>query len=166
VLLFALTLHWLPSSGIGGIRYYVMPAFANCFMGLAIQARQTRSSMLEVMRSDYMVTGRAKGLTQRQLRYKHALPNAMVPIITALGIGFGAQLGGTVIIENVFAIPGIGMYVVKAIGARDYFAIQGAVIFLCIAFSFVMLLTDICYSFVDPRIKAQFSSHRMRRRHA
>ncbi len=156
VLLFAVRLGWLPPYGVGGIQYFILPCIANAFAGIASQARQTRSSMLEVIRSDYIVTARAKGLSEREILYKHALPNALIPIITVVGNGMGMMLGGTVVIESVFSIPGIGMYTTSAINNRDYPVVMGGVLFLGALFSLIMLLVDVIYAYVDPRIKAQY----------
>lgn len=156
VLLFAVRLGWLPPYGVGGIQYFILPCIANAFAGIASQARQTRSSMLEVIRSDYIVTARAKGLSEKDILYKHALPNALIPIITVVGNGMGMMLGGTVVIESVFSIPGIGMYTTSAINNRDYPVVMGGVLFLGALFSLIMLLVDVIYAYVDPRIKAQY----------
>lgn len=156
VLLFSVKLGWLPSNGIGGIKYYVLPVIANSIGSLADIARQTRSSMLEVIRSDYVVTARAKGLAERSVIWWHALPNALIPIITICGSRFGFMLGGTVIIETVFSIPGIGTYMVNGINSRDYPIVQGSIIYIAFIFAFIMLLTDLIYAYVDPRIKAQY----------
>lgn len=120
VILFSVKLGWLPSNGTGGLKYYILPVIANSIGSLADIARQTRSSMLEVIRSDYVVTARSKGLLEKDVIWKHALPNALIPIITVCGSRFGFMLGGTVIIESVFSIPGIGMYMVNGINSRDY----------------------------------------------
>jgi peptide/nickel transport system permease protein len=156
VLLFSVKLGWLPPYGVGGLQFFILPCVANAFAGIASQARQTRSSMLEVIRSDYIVTARAKGLSERDILYKHALPNALIPIITVVGNGMGMMLGGTVVIESVFSIPGIGMYTTNAINNRDYPIVMGGVLFLGAVFSLIMLLVDIIYAYVDPRIKAQY----------
>lgn len=156
VVVFSVHLGWLPAYGIGGIQYYILPCLANCLAGIATQARQTRSSMLEVIRSDYITTARAKGLSEKDILMKHALPNALIPIITIVGNGMGMMLGGTVVIENVFSIPGIGSYMMGAINSRDYPIVLGGVLVLGILFSFIMLLVDIVYAFVDPRIKARY----------
>lgn len=156
VLLFSVKLGWLPSNGIGGIKYYILPVVANSIGSLADIARQTRSSMLEVIRSDYVVTARAKGLSERIVIWRHALPNALIPIITICGSRFGFMLGGTVIIETVFSIPGIGTYMVNGINSRDYPIVQGSIIYIAFIFAFIMLLTDLIYAYVDPRIKAQY----------
>ena len=157
VVLFAVKLGWLPAQGIDSLVSYLMPSIALCFGGLAGQARQSRSSMLEVIRSDYVVTARSKGLTEREVIVKHALPNALMPIITLAGSQLAHVFGGAVAIESVFAIPGIGSYLVTAVHKRDYTVIQGSVILLAVVFSLVMLLVDLTYGFIDPRIKAQFA---------
>ncbi len=161
VLAFAVRLGWLPVQGVDqGILSYILPCIANSFAGIATQARHTRSSMLEVIRSDYVVTAKAKGLSSRTILFRHALPNALIPIITIVGNGMGMMLGGTVIIENVFAIPGVGRYMTDAITARDYPVVMGGVLVLGLVFSLIMLLVDIVYAFVDPRIKAQYEGRR------
>ena len=165
VVLFAVILQWLPVYGVGGIQYFIMPCIANCLAGVASQARQTRSSMLEVIRSDYISTARAKGLSERSILYRHALPNALIPIITVVGNGMGMMLGGAVVIENVFAIPGIGSYMMSAINNRDYPIVLGGVLALGVIFSLIMLLVDIVYAFVDPRIRARYEGKRRRLRH-
>lgn len=168
VVIFAVNLGWLPAYGIGGIQYYLLPCIANCFAGIATQARQTRSSMLEVIRSDYVTTARAKGLSERTILMRHALPNALIPIITIVGNGMGMMLGGTVVIENVFSIPGVGSYMTSAINSRDYPIVMGGVLVLGFLFSLIMLLVDIIYAFVDPRIKARYEGKRRKggRKHA
>ena len=156
VIVFALKLGWLPASGIGGFQFYVLPCLASAFGGIAGLARQSRSSMLEVIRSDYVTTARSKGLSERSVIYGHALPNALIPIITGAGSHLAHIFGGSVVIENVFSIPGIGSYMVTAVNNRDYTVVTGSVIFLAVVFSLVMLLVDVIYAFVDPRIKAQY----------
>ena len=157
VILFSVKLDWLPAQGIERWTCYIMPSIALCFGGLAGQARQARSSMLEVIRADYVVTARSKGLTEREVIVKHALPNALMPIITLAGSQLAHIFGGAVAIETVFSIPGIGSYLVTAVNKRDYTVIQGSVILLAVIFSLVMLLVDLVYGFIDPRIKAQFA---------
>jgi ABC-type dipeptide/oligopeptide/nickel transport system permease component len=166
VLFFSVKLGWLPPYGIGGIQYYILPCIANAFPGIATQARQTRSSMLEVIRSDYITTARAKGMSEIRILLRHALPNALLPVITVIGNGMGMMLAGTVVIEMIFAIPGVGWYLVGGINNRDYAIVQSSVIFLAMAFTAVMLLVDIVYAIVDPRIKAQFASKKRRKQHA
>jgi len=156
-IVFALKLGLFPASGIGGIRFYILPCLAVSMMGIAAMARQTRSSMLEVIRSDYITTARAKGQEERKIIYKHTLRNALIPVVTQAGATFGILLGGTLVAETVFSIPGLGSYMVTSINSRDYPAIQGSVIFIAAVFGVVMLLVDILYTVIDPRIRAEFS---------
>ena len=157
VLAFSVKLGWLPAYGIGGFQYYILPTVSTALAGVAINARQTRSAMLDVIRADYVTTAKAKGVNEHDVIYKHALPNALIPIITVIGGSFAGSLGGTVIAESIFTIPGIGLYLTDAIAKRDYPAIRGSVVILAIFFSLIMLLVDLIYAFVDPRIKAQYS---------
>ncbi|MCD8389024.1 MAG: ABC transporter permease [Oscillospiraceae bacterium] len=156
ILLLSNNLHLLPSYGIGSWQNWVMPFLAVGFSGLGPVARQTRSQMLEVIRSDYIVTARAKGLSQKTIKYKHALPNALIPVVTGMGNSFGNALGGMVVIETAFSIPGVGLYMYQAIGNRDLPVIRGGVIVISILFCLVMLCLDLAYAFIDPRIKAQY----------
>lgn len=165
VLVFALKLGWLPASGVGSAANYVLPIIATSFGGIATQARLVRSSMLEVIRSDFVTTARAKGVSKMSAIYKHALPNALIPVITQAGTSFGKMLGGTIVIETVFSIPGIGLYTINAINNRDYPVVRGSVVFLAITFSIIILLVDLIYAFVDPRIKAQYEGQNRRRKH-
>lgn len=157
VLVFSVQLGWLPAYGIGGWKYYILPAVSTALSGVAINARQTRSAMLDVIRSDYVTTAKAKGVSERNVIYRHAFPNALIPVITVIGGSFAASLGGTVIAESIFTIPGIGLYMTNAISTRDYPAVRGSVVILAIFFSIIMLLVDLIYAYVDPRIKAQYS---------
>lgn len=163
VIAFSLNLRWLPSIGIGSIKHYILPIIANSMGGIASQARQTRSSMLEVIRSDFITTARAKGTAEMGVLYRHALPNGLIPVISLAGNSFGHMLGGTLVIETVFAMPGIGTYVMAAVNNRDYPAVQGSVIFLAITFSLCMLIVDVLFAFADPRIKAQYEKKGARR---
>ena len=156
MLLFSLSLGWLPPFGVTAWQGWILPIIANSLRGIAQMARQSRSSMLEVIHSDFIVTARAQGLSERALLNRYALPNALIPVIQTLGNGFGVSLGGAVIIESVFSIPGIGQYMVVAISTRDYPVILSTVVVLSIAFCLVMLLVDLAFAFVDPRIKAQY----------
>lgn len=158
VMLFSLKLGWLPSTYNGTAACFVLPVIANSLGGLAGFTRQVRASMLEVIRSDLVTTARAKGLSEMRVVYGHALPNALIPIITIIGMRFGQMLGGATIIEVIFSIPGLGPYLVNGIGNRDYTTVTGGIIFIAFAFSIIMLLTDLVYAFVDPRIKAQYVS--------
>ncbi len=157
VLFFSVRLGWFPSMGItDGLKSYILPAATAMMGAFATCARQTRSSMLEVIRSDYITTARSKGVPERDVIYKHAFKNGLIPIITMFGSTFGQMLGGMMIIETVFAIPGMGTYIISAVNNRDYPVVQGGTIFLAITFSVCMLLVDLAYAAVDPRIKAQY----------
>lgn len=157
ILFFSVRLGWFPSMGISeGLKSYVLPAATAMMGAFATCARQTRSSMLEVIRSDYITTARSKGVPERDVIYKHALKNGLIPIITMFGSTFGHMLGGMMIIETVFAIPGMGTYIITAVNNRDYPVVQGGTIFLAITFSLCMLVVDLLYAAVDPRIKAQY----------
>ena len=159
ILLFSVNLGWLPAMGIDdGLLSYVLPALSGCMGALAGCARQTRSSMLEVIRSDYITTARSKGVPERDVIVKHARKNALIPIITLFGSTFGHLLGGMMIIETVFSLPGMGTYIIGAVNNRDYPIVQGGTIFLAITFSLCMLAVDLLYAAVDPRIKAQYAS--------
>jgi len=162
ILLFSVHLAWLPAMGLGGIEFFILPALAGCSTGIAIFARQTRSSMLDVIRSDYITTARAKGVPEFNVITRHALKNALIPIITITGTRFGNMLGGTMIIETIFAMPGIGLLIITALNNRDYPVVQAGSIFLAIAFAFSMLLVDLLYAVVDPRIKGQYVRQRRR----
>lgn len=158
VVLFSVILGILPASGSYGWKYWILPMITLGTGGAASVMRMTRSSMLEVVRMDYIRTARAKGLSERYIIFKHALKNAFIPVVTVIGIQFGNLLGGSVLVETVFAIPGLGKYGVDAITRRDHPAVQGSVLFLAITFSFVNLLVDILYSFIDPRIQTEYGS--------
>ena len=164
VLLFSVRLGWLPAMGISdGLKSYILPAATAMMGAFATCARQTRSSMLEVIRSDYITTARSKGVPERDVIIKHALKNGLIPIITMFGSTFGHMLGGMMIIETVFAIPGMGTYIITAVNNRDYPVVQGGSIFLAITFSICMLIVDLLYAAVDPRIKAQYEGQSKRK---
>ncbi len=156
VILFSVKLGLLPSFGIGGIEYYIMPVMAGSLATIGGLSRQTRSGMLDVIKSDFITTARAKGLPEKSVVLKHMLPNALIPVITVIGGQFGRCIGGTIVIEQIFSIPGIGTYMLNAINSRDYPIVQGGVILLAATTSIIMLLTDLVYAWVDPRIKAQY----------
>jgi ABC-type dipeptide/oligopeptide/nickel transport system permease component len=152
ILIFAVNLRWLPPSGYGGIKYLILPALALGSRSIAFLARVTRSSMLEVLGGDFVRTARAKGLRERVVIARHALRNALIPIITVLGLDFGYYLTGSILTETIFSWPGIGRYVVNAIARRDLPAINGTVLFLSIVFVLVNLITDLAYAKADPRV--------------
>ncbi|MGM9607543.1 MAG: ABC transporter permease [Oscillospiraceae bacterium] len=156
ILVFAVYIPILPSSGVEHWYSYTLPCVANALMGVGSLTRMTRSQMLEVIRSDYVVTARAKGVPERTILYSHALPNALIPIVTFVGTHFGRALGGTVVIETLFGIPGVGYYITQAVRNRDYPIVRGGVTLLALLFCLVVLAVDIIYAFIDPRIKAQY----------
>jgi len=150
-----------PSSGFDdGLRSLFLPALTLGTSSAAIVLRMTRSSMLEVLRQDYIRTARAKGLKERVVVFKHALKNALIPVITVVGLQFGFLLGGAVFTETVFSFPGSGRFIVEAIRSRDLMVVQGGVLFLAIAFSFINLLVDLLYGVIDPRIRTQYKSQK------
>ncbi len=163
ILVFSLYLGWLPATGIEHWYSYILPIVANTMMGLGGMTRQMRSSMLETIRSDYVTTARAKGVPERQVIFSHALPNAMIPVIANTGMHFGMAIGGAVVIETVFSIPGVGYYMMTAVNERDYPVVRGGVVLLSIIFCLIMLLTDVAFAFIDPRIKAQYESQNKKR---
>ena len=152
VLLFAVELRWLPASGYGTPAALVLPALALGSRSVAFLARVTRSSMLEALGADFVRTARAKGLRERAVVGRHALRTALIPVITVLGLDFGAYLTGSILTETIFSWPGLGRYVVNAIARRDLPAIQGAVLFLSVVFVLVNLVTDVLYAKADPRV--------------
>ncbi|RXZ68477.1 ABC transporter permease [Fusobacterium necrophorum] len=156
VLLFSVKLGLLPSGGFSGFKSVILPALTLGVGSAAIVTRMTRSSMLEVIRQDYIRTARAKGVSEKTVINKHALKNALIPIITVVGLQFGHLLGGAVLTESVYSWPGVGRMMVDAIRQKDSPTVLAAVIFLAAAFSIVNLLVDILYAYVDPRIKSQY----------
>jgi peptide/nickel transport system permease protein len=137
---------------ISTVRYLVLPSAALATIPMATIARVSRSSMLEVLRQDFIRTERAKGLSERVVIYKHAVRNAMIPVVTVIGLNFGLLLAGAILTETVFSWPGIGRYVVNAVGMRDYPVVQGCVLFFAFVFVIVNLITDVIYVYIDPRI--------------
>ncbi|MEI3473977.1 MAG: ABC transporter permease [Blautia faecis] len=162
ILLFSSKLGWLPAYGVGGIQFWIMPIISTAFAGITTMARQMRSGMLEVIHSDYITMAKSKGVKKKAVIYKHALPNALIPVITVASMSFGTSLGGTLIAETIFAIPGVGVYIVNAVNNRDYPVVQGGVIVLAITFSIIMLLCDLVIAAVDPRVKAQITGGKKR----
>lgn len=156
MLLFSLRLGWLPSSGIDGWQSWIMPTISVGIMPVATIMRTTRSSMLEVIRQDYIRTVRAKGASERRVIYGHALRNALIPIITVIGIQMGFIFGGVMVVEAVFAIPGLGSLMQTAIGHNDYPLIQGCVLFCALVVCLVTLVVDILYAFIDPSIRSSY----------
>ncbi|HEV8309113.1 MAG TPA: ABC transporter permease [Methylomirabilota bacterium] len=153
ILLFGVTLRWLPTSGFQGWRYLVLPSITLAAFPTALVARLTRSSMLEILSRDYIRTGRAKGLTERIVVLRHALKNATIPVLTVIGLQIGTLLGGAVITESVFAWPGMGKLVVDAIFFRDFPVVQTILILSATVFVLINLLVDVLYTVLDPRIR-------------
>ncbi|HEU4741408.1 MAG TPA: ABC transporter permease [Meiothermus sp.] len=161
ILLFALALGWLPPAGYvpmrdslaENFRHMLLPAFSLGVILAGAITRILRSSMLEVLGRDYIRTARAKGLAERVVVYRHALRNALIPVITVIGLQFGSLLGGAVIIEQVFSLPGVGRFALEGINLRDYPVVQGTVLFVAAAAVFVNLIVDLLYSLIDPRIR-------------
>jgi peptide/nickel transport system permease protein len=161
VYVFSLQLHWLPVQGYTSpfvdlgknIRQLIMPVFCLSIFPIASMARQTRSSMLEVMRQDYIRTAWSKGLKERSVVYRHALKNALIPVVTLLGMGLGNIIGGSVIVETVFNISGMGRMAVNAVFAHDYPVVQGFIFLIAVAILTVNFIVDVSYGWLDPRIR-------------
>ena len=157
ILLFSLKLGWLPSGGKTGFASLILPAVTVGFGLAALITRTTRSSMLDVIRQDYMTTARAKGCSEKQVIYKHGLKNALIPIITAIGLQMSLVITGSVLAETVFSWPGIGRLVYESISKRDTPMVTGSIIMCSIFMCIINLVVDLIYAFFDPRIKAQYS---------
>lgn len=157
ILLFSVNLGWLPSGGYSSWSSLLLPAITLGTGSAAIITRMTRSSMLEVIRQDYIRTARAKGVAENVVINRHALKNALIPVITVIGLQFGYLLGGAVLTETVFSWPGVGRMMVDAIRQKDTPTVLGTVVFLATTFSLVNLFVDLLYGFVDPRIKSQYA---------
>ena len=153
ILIFGVNLRWVSVTGGQGWKDLILPAFCLGLAPAAVLARLTRSSILEVIREDYVRTARAKGLGQRSVVVIHVMRNALIPVVTVLGLQFAGMMGGAVFIENVFARPGIGRFTVNAIAARDYPQVQGVVLFTAIIYVLLNLLVDLAYGWLDPRIR-------------
>jgi len=161
ILLFGVVLGWLPTQGFvsifddlyEGLRHMILPAFALGITSCALIMRQTRSAMLEVLAQDYVRTARAKGMSQRTVINVHALRNALLPVVTIFGLQIGRIFAGAVVIETLFGIPGMGQFMVQAIFARDFMAVQGTVLVMALAVLTANLITDLLYAWLDPRIR-------------
>jgi peptide/nickel transport system permease protein len=147
------SLNWLPATGAGGFRALILPAAVLAVEQVALIARLVRANMVEVLQEDYIRTARAKGLGNRAVQMGHALRNAMLPTITLLGLNFGYLLGGAVIVETVFARPGVGRLIVEGILNKDFPVVQGAILLTATVYLLVNLLTDISYGLIDPRVR-------------
>ncbi|MGA2509719.1 MAG: nickel ABC transporter permease [Candidatus Acidiferrales bacterium] len=153
ILVFSVILGWLPVSGRGGPAHLILPAVTLGATLAAILTRMVRTSVIQELSSDYVRTARAKGLTESQVLFRHAFRNALIPILTILGLQFGTLLAGAIVTETIFSWPGIGRLAVQAIGARDYPLLQGCILLIAVSYVAVNLLTDLVYAFVDPRVR-------------
>lgn len=153
IFVFAVQLGWFPVAGAATLKHLVLPSITLGVSAAAILARMTRSSMLEVMRKDYVRTARAKGQSERVVLYRHVLRNALIPVVTIMGLQFGGLLAGTIIIEQVFAWPGLGTLAINALQARDFPMVQGIVLYMALAYVLVNLAVDLMYTTLDPRIQ-------------
>jgi len=153
IILFAVTLRWLPSGGKGGVEYLILPALTLGLATSAIIARMTRASVLEVLNQDYVRTVVAFGLPKRKIIYKYVLRNALIPVVTVIGLQFGYLLSGAVLTESVFGWPGLGRFVVDSIFSRDYIAVQVGIMMIATTFVLVNLLVDLVYALIDPRLR-------------
>ncbi|MBR0136035.1 MAG: ABC transporter permease [Clostridia bacterium] len=158
MVIFALKLGILPFGGVDSWKGYVLPVITLSIGAAASQMRLTRSTMLEAIRTDYVRTAKSKGAPPKTVIWKHALRNALLPVVTSMGMNFGASLGGAVIIETVFGVPGLGMLIVESIRQKDTPMVLAATLFLAVLFCLVMLVVDILYAYIDPRIKAKYKS--------
>jgi len=154
ILIFSVQLHWLPSSGrMGGIEYLILPMITLGTASTASIARLTRSAMLEVMQQDYVRTARAKGLPRRTVTFRHALRNALIPVVTMIGLQFGGLMSGAVLTETIFAWPGIGRMIVEAINNKDFPLVQGTIMAFALIYALVNLVIDVTYALLDPRLR-------------
>ena len=160
MLLFCCTLHWLPTGGIGSWKNFVLPMLALGLPYASQQMRFTRSSMLETYRQDYIRTARAKGVPEKRVIWHHAMTNALLPVITIVGVNFGGLLGSAIVTETLFSIPGLGTFIVNGIKQQDMPVVMGGIIVLATMYSLLMLLVDLVYAFADPRIKAKYKGER------
>lgn len=156
ILALSLGLKLLPSSGVGTPKHLIMPVLTLALPSAAYISRMTRTTMLETMRMDYIRTAKAKGAGSQRIIWRHALQNTLMPVITVLGMTFAGLLGGAMITEIVFGLPGIGNTIVMAIKTKDYPIVMGSTVFLATLFMLIMLVVDLVYAFIDPRVKAQF----------
>jgi ABC-type dipeptide/oligopeptide/nickel transport system permease component len=155
MLVFAVDIGWLPVAGRGGISHFILPAFTLGAALAAILTRMVRTSVIEELSADYVRTARAKGVSESGVLFRHALRNALIPILTILGLQFGALLAGTIVTETIFSWPGIGRLTVQAITARDYPLLQGCILLIAVSYVVVNLLTDMVYALVDPRVRVE-----------
>lgn len=156
ILIFALNLNLLPATGVDSWKHFIMPAVTLSANTMATIIRMTRSTMLEVIRQDYIRTARAKGASEKSVVFKHALKNALLPVITIIGINFGIQLGGAIITETVFAMPGLGTLMITSVRMKDTPMVMASILFIAFLAGIINLIVDILYTYVDPRLKSQY----------
>ena len=162
LMVFGVMLRWVPITGLVGWKGYILPIFCAAGGGIAAYARMTRATMLEVIRQDYIRTARAKGQTEGKIVLKHALKNCMIPLTTIIGAQVASMFGGSVIVETIYSVPGMGTYMLQGIQQRDYPVVNGVVCVISLLICVINLLVDVMYSYIDPRIKAEFSSSKKR----
>ena len=158
MMIFCIKLGWLPMMGLSSPKHYILPVIASASSTTASLMRMTRTTMLEIIRQDYIRTARAKGATERRVIYGHALRNALLPVVTIIGVNFGFALGGSIVLEQVFTIPGLGQLMINAIREKDTPVVMGAVMTTAIFASLINLLVDIIYTYIDPRLASKFTS--------
>lgn len=158
MLFFSMKLGVLPSYGASSLKHFILPTITVCMTSAAGLLRLTRSAMLKTIRQEYIRTAKAKGASKKRIIWKHALRNARIPVVTTLGTSFGASLGGAIIAETVFAMPGMGTLITTAIRQKDIPVVMGSTLFLAFLFSLIILLVDVMYAFIDPRIKAKYEN--------
>ncbi len=164
MLVFSLNLHWLPASGLSSWKNWILPCLTLGLSPVAVICRTTRSSMLDVIRQDYIRTARSKGLSEGVVIRRHALKNALIPVVTVIGLQMSFIVGGAMVVEAVFTVPGLGSLMMTAVTQKNFPVIQGSVLVLAITVCFLNLIVDILYAFIDPRIKAQYSKSNKKRR--
>ena len=164
MIIFCLKLKWFPASAASGLtswKQYVLPVICNALMSIASLTRMTRSSMLEIIRKDYIRTARAKGMKERRVIFRHALQNSLIPVVTVVGQQVSMIVGGSVIVETIFSIPGMGTLMLTAINTRDYPMILGITLVICVFVCTINLLVDLVYGFIDPQIRSQFAGDKL-----
>lgn len=166
MLLFSVKLGWLPATGYTTWKHWILPVVSLAFASMASTVRMTRSSMLEVVRQDYVRTARAKGLSEGEITRRHQLKNALIPVVTVVGMQLGSIVAGSVIVETIFNMPGIGSYMMTAIQNRDFPAINGCVVVISVCVGLVNILVDVIYAYLDPRIKAKYEGGKGKKRKA
>lgn len=164
IIIFAYKLNWLPASGLTSWQCWILPVFCLGLSPVASITRMTRSSILEVIRQDYITTARAKGLPEGKVIRRHALKNSLIPVVTVVGMQVGMIMGGSILVESIFSFPGLGTLMNTAIAGQDYPVIEGCVVVLSVSISIINLLVDLAYAYIDPRIRAQYTSGGSKRR--